>query len=639
MTTETFAVFLAGARVGSIVVRHDEDQIRITSQLDSNGRGVKLDERLRLDAAGIPVAWRVSGRSLAGAAVSEEFAASADGGAGGVFVPAETSAFAVWVYARAALAAGGEVATLPGGRVRVASVREERLGAREVRVFVVSGARLVPEWVVMDSDGGLIAVVGGGRDEVVVRDDLASCRQWLAGLVDECVAGRLREVAGRVAHHFDEPVRVVNVRVFDPASQALGELASVTFFRGRITTVEPFQPGEPGAGVVLDGGGGTLLAGLHDMHAHVDGWAGLFYLAAGVTTVRDMGNQNERLLELEESFESGELAGPTIVRSGLLEGRSEFSWDLGVIPETLDEALDLVRWYADRGYHQIKIYNSMNPVWVPKLAAQAHRLGLRVVGHVPAFTTPDRMIEAGYDEITHVNQLMLGWLIDEREDTRTPFRVTALTRSRDLDLTSEPVRHTLDLMREHGVGVDTTIQLHEAMMLGRNGVTLDADAPVLTHLPLAYQRYRRRAHLPHESEADLLAYEQAYGRVMDVVRLLREEGIPLWPGTDDATGFALHRELELYTTAGFTPAEVLTIATRACADHLGLGHTQGRIERGRTASFVLVDGDPTQDISAIRNIRTVVHNGCVYYPSEIYTELGITPFVEPARATDSRASR
>ncbi|WP_211260849.1 amidohydrolase family protein, partial [Amycolatopsis jejuensis] len=115
---------------------------------------------------------------------------------------------------------------------------------------------------------------------------------------------------------------------------------------------------------------------------------------------------------------------------------------------------------------------------------------------------------------------------------------------------------------------------------------------------------------------------------------LRAEGIPLWPGTDDNTGFSLHRELELYTQAGYTPAEVLTIATQHAADHLGNGHTHGSIERGKTASFILIDGDPTHDISTIRNIRTVIHNGNIYYPSEIYTELGITPFTQPAHATN-----
>ena len=51
-------------------------------------------------------------------------------------------------------------------------------------------------------------------------------------------------------------------------------------------------------------------------------------------------------------------------------------------------------------------------------AAEAHRLGLRVSGHIPAFSNADAMIEAGYDELTHINQVMLGWVLTPEEAAR-----------------------------------------------------------------------------------------------------------------------------------------------------------------------------------------------------------------------------
>ena len=68
----------------------------------------------------------------------------------------------------------------------------------------------------------------------------------------------------------------------------------------------------------------------------------------------------------------------------------------------------------------------MNPAWVPAMVKEAHVLGMRVAGHVPAFATADQMIGAGYDEMTHINQFVLGWVIGPQEDTRTLFRLTAL---------------------------------------------------------------------------------------------------------------------------------------------------------------------------------------------------------------------
>jgi hypothetical protein len=71
-----------------------------------------------------------------------------------------------------------------------------------------------------------------------------------------------------------------------------------------------------------------------------------------------------------------------------------------------------VRWYGARGYWQIKVYNSMNPAWVPAIVKEAHLLGMRVARHVPAFATADQMIEAGYDEMTHINQFTISWRRD-----------------------------------------------------------------------------------------------------------------------------------------------------------------------------------------------------------------------------------
>jgi hypothetical protein len=313
----------------------------------------------------------------------------------------------------------------------------------------------------------------------------------------------------------------------------------------------------------------------------------------------------------------------------LLEGRSPYSARLGFIPETLDEGLRDVHWYADRGYRQIKIYNSMNPDWVRPLAARAHELGLRVVGHVPAFMTPDRAIEDGYDEITHINQLMLGWLLAPGEDTRTPLRLTAMARAADLDLASPKIRHTIELMKAHHTGLDTTATAMETLMMSRAGEVLEGDAAFLDHVPIGYQRYRKRSFIAFNDEQEKDRYAKAFAKVMETLTLLHREGIPLWPGTDSTTGFTVHRELELYAKLGMTPAEVLRIATLDCDQYLLRDQQFGSLERGKRADFFLVTGDPSKDISAVRNIRLVMKDGVIYYPAEIYQALEIRPFAPP----------
>jgi len=135
-----------------------------------------------------------------------------------------------------------------------------------------------------------------------------------------------------------------------------------------------------------------------------------------------------------------------VIRSGFIEGKSPHSANNGILVDSQAAAIEAVRWYGARGYWQIKIYNSMNPAWVPAMVKEAHALGMRVAGHVPAFSTADQMIEAGYDEMTHINQFMLGWVMTQGEDTRTLFRLTALKRVPGLDLQSPKVQHTIQMM-------------------------------------------------------------------------------------------------------------------------------------------------------------------------------------------------
>jgi hypothetical protein len=113
----------------------------------------------------------------------------------------------------------------------------------------------------------------------------------------------------------------------------------------------------------------------------------------------------------------------------------------------------------------------MNPDYVKPIAAEAHRLGLHVSGHVPAFMTSERAINDGYDEINHINQLLLMLLIDvTKEDTRTPFRFTAIgERMASLDLTSAPVRALLKLVKDKKITLDPTMATFAPVLLARPG--------------------------------------------------------------------------------------------------------------------------------------------------------------------------
>jgi imidazolonepropionase-like amidohydrolase len=113
---------------------------------------------------------------------------------------------------------------------------------------------------------------------------------------------------------------------------------------------------------------------------------------------------------------------------------------------------------------------------------------------------------------------------------------------------------------------------------------------------------------------------------MAVLSEIHRRGGLLVPGTDLGGSFFYHRELELFQQLGMTPAEVLKRASWDMAEYLGQNEDLGSIAKGKYADFFLVEGDPTDQLDVIRQIRMVASNGVIYFPEEIYPHFGIKPF-------------
>ena len=643
--TESFTVIFGGKNVGHLKVDDSGKQATIDFDYKNNGRGPTMAETLRVDASGLPQSWTVRGTTTFGNKVDERFNVSGkraswtdSTGKGSaalkepaVYVAQSASPWALGVYARAILKSGkSELAALPGGTLRLekgeaVTVTGANGATEQVDAYTLGGIDLQPDDVLLNNAGNLFAYVT--PDFIIVRTGFENEEVRLRGLAAKWSADRYVAIQKAAAHRYDAPVRIRNVRLFDPKTLALSSPVTVVIDGRRIAAVEPLDsPPTPGE-VSIDGGGGTLVAGMYEMHAHLSQSDALLNLVAGITSVRDMGNDNAVLKELDASIENGTLGGPRIIRSGFLEGKSPFNANNGILVESEQQALDAVRWYAARGYWQIKVYNSMNPAWVPAVVQEAHRLGLHVAGHVPAFSNADAMIEAGYDEVTHINQFMLGWVLQPQEDTRTLLRILALKRFKDLDLNSAKVQKTIDMMVARKTAIDPTIAIHEALTLGRDGQVPVGAADYLDHMPIGYQRSAKQALTDMSAPGDDQAFRAAFDKIIATLKMLNDRGVFIVPGTDLGGSFTYHRELELYQRAGMTPAQILKRATFDMAQYVGQDQQLGSIEKGKLADFFLVPGDPTQDLKAIKTISMVVKDGVVYFPSEIYPKFGIKPFV------------
>src|SRR6185295_5890917 len=129
-----------------------------------------------------------------------------------------------------------------------------------------------------------------------------------------------------------------------------GDRISAVGPRGKITI--------PKGATVVDAHGKFLLPGLWDMHAHFEQveW-GPTYLAAGVTTVRDVGNEFEFITAVRDAIREGRGLGPRMLLAGIVDGDSRVAWGL-IHAHNAEEARAVVNKYHAAGFQQIKIYSS-----------------------------------------------------------------------------------------------------------------------------------------------------------------------------------------------------------------------------------------------------------------------------------------
>jgi imidazolonepropionase-like amidohydrolase len=649
-TVTRYTVLIENRVSGSQVTTvHAGGAVDVAMSYKDNGRGPDIKEHYQFAPDGSLASFRVMGTSTFGGPIDESYSlkgaraqwrSEADHGATdvkgpAVYIPVDNSFESYGLIAKAALAQpNGRIAALPQGELAIQKVGGTTLegggAARAVSLYAVTGIDTQPDFIwLTDGDSprffafvvpGFIRVVEAGFETPAAQLDVLQTKaenDWLHGL----------EV--KLAHRAPGPILIRNVRVFDSEHAKLLPARDVYVYRGRIAALYEPNSTPRGTQTVIEGNGRVLMPALFDMHAHEETWNLLLQIAGGVTTSRDMGNNNERLQRIISQVNDGEIVGPRIIPCGFIEGDSPYSASGGFRVKSLQDAKDAVDWYAEHGYHQIKIYNSFHPEWVEATAAYAHQRGLRVSGHVPAFMRSDEAIRAGYDEIQHINQLMLAFFVGPKDDTRTLQRFYLIAEHADgLDLSSKPVTDLVELMKQHGTSLDTTLTAFEDNFTQRQGQLSPSYAAVADHVPVSVARGWHENSM-NVTEKNAAKYRASYDKMVEFVGQLYRAGVPLEAGTDAIAGFTLHRELELYGKAGIAPADALRIATWNGARFTGRLADLGSIEPRKLADLILVDGDPTQNISDIRRVSLVMKEGVVYFPAEVYEALGIKRFADP----------
>jgi len=614
-----------------------------TFEFNDRGRGPKIRSRVRLDAEGFPVSVETEGNDYLKAPVSESLHLS-DGVArwkntaeagerrltsrafyvGLYSAPEETA-----MLARALLKAPTKrLPLLPEGEASIKATGEMRLqnGAARRRVlsYEISGLGYTPTTVWLDEDGGFFASVSSWMS--LIREGWESSAPLLLRKQDEQEAERTKRLARTLTRTPPKALVINNANLFDSETGKTIPDTTVVVEGNRIKAVgQGLKIKMPAGTEVIDARGKTLMPGLWDMHVHLGPNEGLMHLAAGVTTVRDLANDNDALLALKARFDAGEEIGPRVIMTGFMDGRGPYAGPTKVFVDTEEEARAAVENYARLGYTGIKIYSSIRPEIVPAIIRLARAKGLRVGGHVPAFMTAEQFVRAGADELQHVNFLFLNFLFDDVKDTRTPARFTSVAdRAAAVDLGSESVRSFVTLLRERKTVVDPTVSIFEGMFTDRPGKVSASFAAVADRLPPQVRRGLLAGGLPVPEGKDE-RYRESARALLRMIKLLYDSGVTIVAGTDSATGFALHRELELYAEAGIPAPEVLKIATLGAARVMKRDAELGSVAPGKLADLILVDGDPAARIGDIRRVSLVVKDGKLFEPAELYRSIGVRP--------------
>jgi imidazolonepropionase-like amidohydrolase len=350
----------------------------------------------------------------------------------------------------------------------------------------------------------------------------------------------------------------------------------------------------PPSAEIVDGKGKTLLPGLFDAHTHLGVRIAESFLrdalTFGVTTELEMGG-SEASLGLRKKIASGEsVDGADLRTAGIVvtvpRGHPT-QMDGPAIP-TLAPGQDVQTFVDARiaeGADYIKIiyehaYATLTKQQLEDVVAAAHRRNKLVVAHITTQRDARDAIAAGADGLVHI-------FAD-----------------------SPPEADLAGFAAQHHVFVVPTLTVFESAT-GASDKSWWQNAPnVVSYITPSMRRTLDMKMPPGIGGKLKLTHAQA------AVGALRRAGVAILAGTDApspglAHGLSIHRELELLVMSGLTPLEALASATSEPARAFGF-HDRGRIAEGMRADLLLVNGDPTVDIRATRDIAGVWKLGVQY---------------------------
>jgi len=377
----------------------------------------------------------------------------------------------------------------------------------------------------------------------------------------------------------------------------------------------------PNGARVIDGRGLYLMPGLVDAHIHYFDQEvfGRVLIANGVLLARDMGLPTKQAVKLREALMRGATIGPELIVTGsILDGDPPIIPAISIGLTTPEEARAAVRKQAEAGVDQIKVYSRLDKDVFLAIVDEAQQVGLKVVGHVPDSIGIEEAAAAGLDSSEHLfgfDKVVAKLLGAYVRQTYAGMGAEAGYLQRLGEVDPAELQGVYQRLRASGLTVCPTVIVfkigtaYKAIQSG-NFQGSEYISPFI--LGLWQSQWAQQSDLP-----DFIWQNWA-----QMVKGLHDAGVPLMVGTDLVTpgiipGEAVHQEMAIWQDAGIPPADVLRGATLVPVQFMGLDDRLGTVAAGKTASLVLVKGNPLEDIRNARLIEGVCQRGTYYNRADL----------------------
>jgi len=442
-----------------------------------------------------------------------------------------------------------------------------------------------------------------------------------------------------------------NARLIDGVADQPQTGMSILVTDERISKVERGEIPAPPDAQVVDLGGKTVLPGLIDTHVHstlMDRESLPLFIAAGVTSARDVGAKLEKVQALKADIHSGAQLGPRLFICGPLLDGVEPSFPRGPLTEMLESVPSVeavpqkIGHLLSAGVDGVKLYFTLPPD-TAKAIIQFVDKRVPITGHL-GYTHSIDVIKAGIDGLEHVwispyndfcaldMQFGPGKKVSSMMNRH--FAPLTFKGWEEADLQSQNAKTWFGSMVEQQVHMGTTLDLLWISKFGQDAAMQDPDRRYIPPMALGRQR-ALAAHVGERPDWDMFpGFDPALGskaleKHQEVTRILHESGGLVVGGTDcggipyPPPGYALWREIELLSEAIGNMAAFKAV-TSVAARYLRKQDDIGSIAPGRYADMLIVDGDPLSNVRELRNLTTVYRGGAAYDPQTLLSSVPVS---------------